>query len=390
MKARRGGRLSFGRTKAAARLDVRAIATELHARRLRAGTTCGGYIMPNDPPFREVSLYVEQEGTNKFKIQSNQLEQIGAQLRGPREFSIFQSIILPLIVTIATLIFTSLFQYVSWYNSVNLQNATDVAANAERAYEKSAAEIGKRQYAMLVFLPSLRELVKDAKTIVEANAKASVEATGKTSVKNRKTAERSPLSAFASAPFEIPLHKSDLDIKQQRFASYYKQLKAWNENYDHLLTDIDYAIDRPVFKQAGKQSERVLYGQFHQIKCSTSLTEELERLHLNPDSLKLRFAGINKCFIDTSQALSQLLTEAISATLPTFNDSTESIINANLDSLHSKANAFRCYALHRIDYYKAQKELSILSISYSWRWLNDAQKTEAQNHFEETAKSCNE
>ena len=97
--------------------------------------------MPNDPPFREVSLYVEQEGTNKFKIQSNQLEQIGAQLRGPREFSIFQSIILPLIVTVATLIFTSLFQYVSWYNSVNLQNATDVAANAERAYEKSATEM---------------------------------------------------------------------------------------------------------------------------------------------------------------------------------------------------------------------------------------------------------
>ena len=44
--------------------------------------------MPNDPPFREVSLYIEQEGANKFKIQSDQLEQIGAQLRGPREFSI--------------------------------------------------------------------------------------------------------------------------------------------------------------------------------------------------------------------------------------------------------------------------------------------------------------
>ena len=78
---------------------------------------------------RHVSVYVEQDGANKFKIQSDQLEQIGAQLRGPREFSIFQSITLPIIVTLATLIFTSLFQYVSWYNSVNLQNATDVAAN---------------------------------------------------------------------------------------------------------------------------------------------------------------------------------------------------------------------------------------------------------------------
>ena len=54
---------------------------------------------------------------------------------------------------------------------------------------------------------------------------------------------------------EILLHKSALDIKQKRFATYYEQLKLWNENYDHLLSEIEYALDRPVFGQADKKNE---------------------------------------------------------------------------------------------------------------------------------------
>jgi hypothetical protein len=134
----------------------------------------GQLVTEKQAEVRHVSVYVEQDGANKFKIQSDQLEQIGAQLRGPREFSIFQSITLPIIVTLATLIFTSLFQYISWSNSVALQNAADVATNAERAYEKSVVAIGARRYAMFVYLPSLRDLVK-AKASVEANARARVE-----------------------------------------------------------------------------------------------------------------------------------------------------------------------------------------------------------------------
>ena len=116
--------------------------------------------MPNDPPVHDVSVRIEQEGTNKFRIQSDQLEQIGAQLRGRREFSIFQSIILPLIVSVATIVLSSAFQYVSWFNSVGLKDATDVADKAARTYETSAAAIGTRHYATVVFLPSLRDLVQ--------------------------------------------------------------------------------------------------------------------------------------------------------------------------------------------------------------------------------------
>ena len=140
--------------------------------------------MPGEPSFQEVSLYVEQEGTNKFKIQSGQLEQIGAQLRGRREFSIFQSIILPLIVSVATIVLSSAFQYVSWFNSVGLKDATDVADKAERTYETSAAAIGRRHYATLVFLPSLRDLV-----LAKANAvqSARVQANGLLSARAEAT-----------------------------------------------------------------------------------------------------------------------------------------------------------------------------------------------------------
>lgn len=44
--------------------------------------------MPKDPPFHDVSVYIEQDGTNKFKIQSDQLEQIGAAItRATRIFN---------------------------------------------------------------------------------------------------------------------------------------------------------------------------------------------------------------------------------------------------------------------------------------------------------------
>ena len=224
--------------------------------------------MPNDPPVHDVSVRIEQEGTNKFRIQSDQLEQIGAQLRGRREFSIFQSIILPLIVSVATIVLSSAFQYVSWFNSVGLKDATDVADKAARTYETSAAAIGTRHYAMLVFLPSLRDLVQ-AKAEAEQSARAradvlsaraqatiapSAGGQGKgtrdkdltgalANAKRNPDADRAVLSAATPSAEDkkdndILLHKSALDIKQKRFASYYEQLKLWNENYDHLLSEI--------------------------------------------------------------------------------------------------------------------------------------------------------
>ena len=292
---------------------------------------------------------------------------------------------MPIIIGVVTVSVSSLFQYVSWLNSVKVQNATDVTANAERAYEKAADAIGVRQYSTIVFRPALKELIQGARTDVEAAAKPGVE------------------GAFASAPPEISLLASDLENKQQRFSSYFQQLKAWNENYDRLLTDIDYSLDRPVFEQAAKQVEKSSYRRLSQIDCSKSLTQELQRLHYDPSSLKIRFAGINKCFRDTHWILDEQLTAAKAAIslsgrqradggklVPDFSEAVNSQIKKNFESLHGKANVFRCYALRRIEYYRTQKELSILSLSSALRWLSDSFHEEAKAHFDDVARNCDE
>ena len=131
---------------------------------------------------------------------------------------------------------------------------------------------------------------------------------------------------------EISLHKSALDTKQKRFASYYEQLKLWNENYDHLLSEIEYALDRPVFGQADRKNEdfRIYRAKIREIDClNYSFSEELEKLHLNGHSLKLRFAVIHNCFMIINNALNKQMNEAISKTLPSFDEPTESQIADN-------------------------------------------------------------
>jgi len=372
--------------------------------------------MPNHPPFYDVSISVEQDGTNKYKIQSDKLQEIGAQLRGRREFSIFHSIILPLIVTLFTLGFTSLFQYISWYNSVEVQHATDVADKAARTYENSAAAIGARHYATFVFVPSLRDLIEaKAKTVLSRMAqdtqdkgmkKRDVVFTQASSKEQNPGAKRSPPSEVEQSTQqpkddEISLHKVALDNREKRFASYYKQLKLWNENYYHLLTDIEYALDRPVFAQADRKIQNSpfsnLWDKMAEINCSNPVTEELEKLRVNPNSLKFRFAGINRCFVEVNDALNKLMTEALKKPLPSLDDFTQSKIKSQLEALLAMADEFRCYAQQRIDYYNSQKELAIVSPKNAWRWLTDATRKEgststtarlALKHFEDAAGRC--
>jgi hypothetical protein len=378
--------------------------------------------MPNDTAAHDVSVRIEQEGANSFRIQSGQLEQIGAQLRGRREFSIFQSIILPLIVSVVTIILSSAFQYVSWFNSVGLKDATDVADKAARTYETSAAAIGTRHYATVVFLPSLKHLVQakaDAEQSARARAaslkaRAEVIVTPGAGGQGKGTRSKDLAAALASAKRspeadrallnvvtqgaedkkdnDVSLHKSALETKQKRFASYYEQLKLWNENYDHLLSEIEYALDRPVFGQADKRNEnfRISRARIREIDCQNySFTEELEKHQLNTHSLKLRFAVIHNCFMIINNALNKQLNEAISNALPGFDEPTETQISDKLSALLAMSNEFRCYAHQRIDHYNAQKELAIFSASYVWRWLNDATRTAALKHFDDAAGKCN-
>jgi len=303
---------------------------------------------------------------------------------------------------------------------VGVKDATDVADKAARTYETSAAAIGTRHYATVVFLPSLKHLVQ-AKADAELSARARAasldaraQAIAAPSTSDKRTKDKDLAGALASAKRspeadrallsavtpsaddkkdnDISLHKSALDTKQKRFASYYEQLKLWNENYDHLLSEIEYSLDRPVFGQADKKNEdfRIYRAKIREIDClNYSFSEELEKQHLNAHSLKLRFAAIHNCFMIINNALNKQMNEAVAKTLPSFDEPTESQISDKLNALLAMSNEFRCYAHQRIDYYNAQKELAIFSATYVWRWLSDGTKTAALKHFDDTVSKCN-
>ena len=85
-------------------------------------------------PSPEPRVYVqfEREKGDQYSILSKDLETIGSQLRGKSRFSIFNSIIVPVMVTLVTLASTSLFQYISWQNSIRLQAASEEATCREQ------------------------------------------------------------------------------------------------------------------------------------------------------------------------------------------------------------------------------------------------------------------
>jgi hypothetical protein len=307
----------------------------------------------------DVLVYVEQDETHRFRIQSSQLEEIGSKLRGPRRFSVFNSIVLPLIISVATILFSSIFQYVSWFNSVRIQNATDNAARATDIYEKVAAIIGKRSYATLVFVPAMRDAEQNGANKTSATTESS-------------------LAAF------------DVGLKKKRFETYYELLRNWNDGYDELLTDVDYNLDRPILLQAGLLSEgiQVSSAKIAKIDCSKRLSSELDLQKLNPQSLKLQFAVIHSCFVKVHAIADGIKAGLLAPGNLKFDDAAAIKLSSSLGDLHTMANEFRCHALRRIDFYKRQREKSILSPRLVLDRLINTRKRDAEEHFTTTAQRC--
>jgi hypothetical protein len=318
----------------------------------------------------DVLVFVEHDEGRRFRIQSSQLEEIGSKLRGPRQFSVFNSILLPLIVSIATIFFSSVFQYVSWLNSVRLQNATDNATRAAETYEKVAAILGKRSYATLVFIPALRDIARNQPASMLAAVKAD------------------PHPAAAAA--EGSLAKFDVDVKKQRFQTYYELLRDWNDGYDQLLTAIDYDLDRPVLLQAGVSSEGVQtsFEKIGRIDCARRLTEQLDAQQLNRHSLKLQFAAVHFCLTKIHALADGIKTALLAPDAPKFDDANAGKITKSLGDLRTMANEFRCYALRRIDFYKRQREKSILSPRLLLDRMVKTKQSDALEHFTTTATRC--
>ncbi|MGA8155582.1 MAG: hypothetical protein WB822_05080 [Rhodoplanes sp.] len=190
----------------------------------------------------DVLVFVEKDEADRLKIRSDQLEQIGHKLRG---FSVFNSIILPLMISAATVFFAGLFQYVSWANEVRLREATEIANRAMNVSEKVTTAVNKRVHLTFLFLDPLRSLVL---------------ARDKTERPEDSLSQPDATVGMASSPIvpnpinspspQALLTRLDLRLEQNRFNAYYERLKQWNESIGRLVTDVDYALDRPIFIQA--------------------------------------------------------------------------------------------------------------------------------------------
>jgi hypothetical protein len=331
----------------------------------------------------DVSVVVEQDGPQKFKIQSGQLEQIGRQLRGRRRFSIFNSIVLPALVTVLTTILTGTFQYLSWINTVRLQAASAVAERAAAAYEQSAALIGERIYGTEVFIPTVRDL---AQTLpikqVPAAAAPTVPPTNAGGIQ---------LSSHQSAAPEmtIPLTTISAALLKRRYDTYYAQLKQWKERYDQLLTDIDYDLDRPIFVDAKIGKPVTIHAKdLQKINCDGGLIDPIRSAGLDAHSLKMQFAVLNHCFARLHASYELQLNKVLQHEANVLDPESIKLANERLDNLRGSANEFRCVALLRIDYYKAQKEKSIFIPPFIRRLLFNPLKTDAERHFKRADEAC--
>jgi hypothetical protein len=223
---------------------------------------------PQQPLKGDVLLYVEQEAPSKFKIESDQLEKIGAKLRGPRRFSIFYSLVLPALVTLLTTILTGTFQYLSWINTVRLQAASAVVDRAAETFDKAAVVVGQRSYATLIFIPSVRDLskskrLKPSQPVVAANDKSAQQPAATSG------AQFDMASVAAAVPngTDLQLNAVSEELAKQRYVGYYEHLKRWNEQYDQLLADIDYNLDHPILADAGihRTAITVFYNKLKKI-----------------------------------------------------------------------------------------------------------------------------
>lgn len=100
---------------------------------------------------------------------------------------------------------------------------------------------------------------------------------------------------------EVSLNKFDLDLKKHRFESYYDHLRRWNENYDQLLTEVDYALDRPVLLHADKAGEgiRVFAVKLKKTKLRSVAHGAIGPAWLEPGQFKASI-GRNKSLLYTS------------------------------------------------------------------------------------------
>jgi hypothetical protein len=282
------------------------------------------------------------------------LEQIGARLRGKSEFSFFNSIGIPILLTVVAIAVSSGIQYVSWLNSIRLEDATVRAARAIAMYDKVAATISARSYSTFLAIEATQDLV------------------------NRKNAPASEIGKF----------NASLDV--QRLTAYYDQVTRWNEGYDQLVAGIDFALDRPLLRVVKEiPTGSVSSASWQKVDCSQSMPKQMLSVGLKPHALQDQFAIINYCLLQLSATLDGEMTKVLANDAPTL-DSKANIDGGNAwGNLNTMTNVFRCNAQLRLEFLQGEKQFAVLSPMTLVRHLSDGKKGRILHLLSSEDARCN-
>lgn len=206
------------------------------------------------------------------------------------------------------------FQHVSWRNTAIMQEANELVERATRSYENAAAILGKRHQASYRFSQDLFNKIDERSPVVTAS----------------------------------------MEERELRFASPFREAnRAWSEQYDQVLGEIDYFLDRSLGIEAIVRSRQL--GKFN---CAEPLVRELKNLQLDHRSLKLHFAVLDHCFRQFRSMAEKLEVVVRELSGQTENSNSRAEIEKRvivlrdnkLSDIHTHANIFRCFARKRVDF----------------------------------------
>jgi hypothetical protein len=308
----------------------------------------------------EASISIAQIGDRRFEIAlgDETIEKLGESFRERPSQTSFTSILSLLGKTIGVALLTAggaaFFQYVSWLNAERLQAATETATKAASAYRDAASAIGQRYYASFVIVDAIEDL-------------------------NGKSDEaKNQLSAAVDK------------TSRARFDSYYAMLAAWNENYAHLLTEIDNRLDRPILSivRPDQTDKPISWKSTDRVDCDQSLIAQVSAIGFPKQSLKAQLAVISGCYGKVHQAYSAIRNKALNGDAGAFDDAAVSDFRKKLSGAISMTNVFACFATRRINYYYTERGFAILSPHKILEWIFSKRHARAEAEIHGAEEEC--
>jgi hypothetical protein len=306
----------------------------------------------------DISIVIQTKDGAQFTVISTpgQIQQIGDLLRGKPKGIDRRTVLTSIAATIGTLFISSLiagvFQYVSWLNSVRLQNAVDHASKAAAVYDKAGLAIGTRNFTTLNYLLAVQNTV------------------------NTRGVSHDLMSKVAR------------DQDQKKIAEYVDMRQAWNTGYDQILADLDYTLDRPILLATGQASQRIIATQTDKIDCAYPINKQMDHVGMNRHTLKGQFAVIALCFRRATAEVDEIRIKAPADPNVRISDEVRSTAEHRLGAIVSMSNVFRCYAQRRLEYYYGLRERAILSPGTIVRRLLNRQNQMASDHLNTSDQRC--